>query len=110
MKFETLDKIKAWERQKAMYLIQIAEDLGIDIDGYGEVGVNPNSGYTYLWLEDYEFVLYMEINCDLKRKDVYVMWTNMQNGDEVEERLSKFDDLDDIYKWCKALRQQVDNE
>jgi hypothetical protein len=44
----------------------------------------------------------MEINCDLKRKDVYVMWTNMQNGDEVEERLSKFDDLDDIYKWCKA--------
>ena len=32
-----------WERKKAIYLLNIAEDLGIDTSSYGELAVNPNN-------------------------------------------------------------------
>lgn len=106
MDFESLNKMCGWERQKALYLVQIAESLGMDIDGYGQLGVNNNSGYTYLWLEDYQFTLYMPIHCDLKKTDVSAIWTNSEDGTEEEFDLKTDTDLDDLEKWANDLYNQ----
>jgi len=55
-----------------MYLQKIALGLGMKLDGSGEIGVNKSSGYTYLWLEDYSFVLYLSIACELEKHDVWI--------------------------------------
>jgi len=102
-KFEKMTK---WEVEKAAFLILMAKDLDMDIHCYGELDINQNSGYTYLWLEDYPFSLYMPINCDLKREDVYVLWTNHQTGEEIEESLEAFNDLKDIYEWVNKLENE----
>ena len=99
--FETMT---AWEIEKAAYLILAAKELGMRLDCYGEVSVNPNSGYTYIWLEDYEFSLYMPINCDLERKDIYVLYSDPINGEETEESLEQFESLKDINEFIKTIR------
>ena len=98
-------KLEGWELTKAIYLIQKAKELGMSLDGYGEIAVNPNSGYTYLWSEDYPFTLYMPINCQLSNDDVYVMYTDSDNGDEVEKPLSEFNDIDEIYTWVAMIEE-----
>lgn len=94
-----------WELDKANFLIQTARQLGMDLQSYGEVSVNQNSGYTYLWSEDYSFSLYMPISCDLKREDVYVLWT-AEDGEEIEESLFHFEDLESIMYWVNKLSEQ----
>jgi len=39
-----------WERKKAFYLIQVAEEIGMSCleNDCGEIGVNENSGNVYL--------------------------------------------------------------
>jgi len=100
-----LDSMGKWERQKAMFLIEKADDLGMNISGYGEISVNPNSGYTYLWSEDYPFTLYMPINCELKDEDVWVMWTDPNDGEEHEDTLDEFETIDAIYAWVEELEK-----
>lgn len=95
---------------KAHFLIKSALDYSMRISGYGELNVNPNSGYTYLWLEDYPFCLCMPINCDLIKSDVYVLWTNFNDGREVKESLSSFGSLVHIYEWVNNLEMEVSNE
>jgi len=97
------EQMSIWEVEKASYLILTAKELGMQLDSYGEVSVNKNSGYTYIWLEDFNFSLYMPINCDLKRDDVYVLHTDFETGEETEESLSKFKTLDDIEEWASKL-------
>lgn len=94
-----------WELDKANFLIQTARQLGMNLQSYGEVSVNQNSGYTYLWSEDYPFSLFMPISCDLKREDVYVIYTS-HDGEEIEESLYHFEDLDDIMYWVDKLNEQ----
>ena len=101
-------KLEGWELTKAIYLIQKAKELGMTLDGYGEIAVNQNSGYTYLWSEDYPFTLYMPIVCELSNDDVYVMYTDTYNGDEIEKTLSEFNDIDEIYHWVKSLENNQD--
>lgn len=101
MDFSALNNMESWERKKAMFLIETAESLGMDIEGYGGIGVNQNSGYTYLWSEDFPFTLYMPINCELDRNDVYVMFTNYENGDEEEIVLGNRN-LKDVYEFYGA--------
>ena len=95
------ENFQGWELSKAIYLVQTARNLGMDLRGSGEVGVNPNGGYTYLWLEDHGFSLYMPIDCRLNENDVWVLLTNLDNGEEYEERLTKFSDLEEIEEWCE---------
>jgi hypothetical protein len=96
-----------WELDKANFLIQMARQLGMSLQSYGEVSVNPNSGYTYLWSEDYPFTLFMPISCELKRDDVYVIWTS-QDGEEIEESLFHFEDLEAIDDWvCKLNKEEI---
>jgi hypothetical protein len=101
------EKMGIWETQKAAFLILEAAKLGMKVDGYGDVNVNQNSGYTYLWLEDYSFCLYMEINCELERRDIYVMWSDPEDGEEKEERLTNFKDITAIYKWVDKLEREA---
>ena len=104
------DKMGSWEIEKASFLILTAKRLGMDISGYGELNVNPNSGYTYLWLEDYCFTLYMPISCDLKESDIWVLWTNMEDGEEIEKTLDEFSDLREIETWCQELYNGIEEE
>jgi len=105
MDFNNISKMCAWERKKAFYLIEKAEDLGINLEGYGELAVNQNSGYTYLWLEDHNFCLYMTVNCVLTNNDVYVMWINYDTGEEIDRSLSEFNSLSDIEEWVSTLEK-----
>lgn len=102
-------KIGNWERSKAIYLLSVADQLGIDLDGYGELNVNPRSGNTYLWFEDYNFCLYMPINCELCRGDVWVAWTDPENGDEEEISLDNMT-LQDIEKWVEGLEKEREDQ
>jgi hypothetical protein len=99
------DKMVVWEQQKAAFLLSSALQLGMQIDGYGELSVNNSSGYTYLWLEDYPFTLAMPIHCDLIKNDVIVLWTNFDNGEEEEESLSAFSSVEDIFNWVEQLNE-----
>jgi hypothetical protein len=98
------DQMTSWEIEKASYLILTAKELGMKLDSYGEVSVNPNSGYTYIWLEDYGFSLYMPINCDLQRKDVYVLLNDYETGEEIDESLEHFESLKDIYEFINTIK------
>lgn len=99
------ENMVTWERKKAVYLMEVAEDLGMDTSSYGTLAVNPNSGYTYLWLEDYNFTLYMEINCKLCRDDVWVSIYNFDNGDEAETELGNMD-MEEIQEWIEETRKE----
>jgi len=103
-----LTQMTDWELDKAIFLIQTARQLGINLQSYGEVSVNQNSGYTYLWSEDYPFTLFMPINCELKRDDVFVIWT-AEDGEEIEESLFHFEDLEAIEDWVYKLNNQETN-
>ena len=96
MEYKNLDTMCDWERKKAIYLLSIAESLGMDLKSYGEFAVNQNSGNTYLWLEDYNFSLYMPINCDLVKTDIVALWNCGYCGEEIEYSLKESDNLNDI--------------
>ena len=103
--YDSLNNMCEWEQEKALYLIKRAKELGMDTTGYGELAVNPNSGYTYLWLEDYSFSLYMPINCDLVNKDVVALWTNPENGEDQE--LVEFESLEEVENWVDELIKEA---
>ena len=90
-----------WEREKITYLLGIAQELGMDLD-YGCAGVNPNSGYSYIWSENYSFSLYMPINCELIKQDIYVLWTNPEDGEETEIALNN-QTLEELENWASNL-------
>jgi hypothetical protein len=85
-----------------MFLIHVANELGMDTEGTGELAVNQNSGNTYLWLEDYNFTLYMPISCDLKKDDIYCLWTNSEDGTEEEISLGN-KTLREVQDWSDNL-------
>lgn len=95
-----LNEMCKWEKEKALFLMQEALKLGMDLDGYGEIAVNPNSGYTYLWLEDHDFTLYMPINCDLVKGDIWALWTSPEDGREEEYQLDDDTDLKMLEDWA----------
>lgn len=94
--------------------MQAADMIGMDYaDSFGCIAVNPNSGYTYLWCEDYNFCLYMPIYCTLSAENVFVMWSNPETGEEIEESLFKFinsndDTLEGIQEWTEQLNETID--
>ena len=106
-KFESM---MDWERKKAVFLMGVAEDLGINTSSYGEIAVNKNSGYTYLWNEDYNFSLYMPINCELQKSDIIALWTNHINGEEKELDLNENTTLKNIEEWTEEQEKEMENE
>lgn len=100
------EKMCKWEIEKAVFLQSISVDLGMNIADYGKCAINPNSGYTYLWLEDYPFTLYMPISCELKKTDIYALWSNPEDGEEFEIKLEKNTTLNDLYYWVEKLEKE----
>lgn len=96
-----------WEMEKAIFLQKIAVDLGMDLTEYGEASVNKNSGYTYIWLENYSFSLYMRISCKLEKTDIFALWTNPDDGEEIEMQLKKNTTLSQIEEWAEDLANAV---
>lgn len=101
-----------WERKKAIFLMGVAEDLGmsLDDDSYGEVAVNQNSGHVYVWSENYNFSLYMPINCKLVKSDIVALWTNNITGEEREFNLKQESTLKDINEWCDLQEKTIKEE
>lgn len=109
MKINEDGKMCSWELQKAGYLLTIAGELGIDVSGYGIIDVNPTSGYTYLWAEDMRYSLYMPINCELCKDDVYILYTDSENGDEYETTLSD-KRTQEIDEWIEEIETAIKND
>lgn len=66
--------------RKIALLITKASDLGMDISGYGFADENQTSGNVYLWLEDYQFTLYIGLGDDT----IWASWSDPMNGEEEE--------------------------
>lgn len=94
------EKLQGWELDKALYLIQTANKLGMVLND-AIIDVNNNSGYVYIYSENYDFCLYMPINCELRLKDVYVLYTDMNNGEEFEISMNELLNLKHIKIWVK---------
>lgn len=95
-----------WEAEKIMYIFKaVRQCLGETLWGNAMTGVNPNSGYSWVWSEDYPVSFYMPINCELQPNDVYVLWSNPEDGEEHERQLTDFHSMDDIYSWVEELEK-----
>lgn len=66
------------ELRKVALLITKASELGMDLSSYGELGVNQSNGNVYLWNENYNFSLFIDLGDDT----IQACWTNFNNGDE----------------------------
>lgn len=98
------EKLQGWELEKALYLIKVANQINMQLSEYTIVDVNNNTGYVYLWDENYNFSLYMPIiYCDLIKDDVYALYTDFDNGDEHEIDLSSITDVEQIENWIDDL-------
>ena len=100
-----LEDMCDWERKKAIFLMGEAEKLGYSLKDYGEVAVNTTSGYVYIWSENYNFSLYMPISCELVKTDIYALWTNLEDGEEIEMPLKEDTTLKDIEEWSESLEK-----
>jgi hypothetical protein len=50
----------------------------------------------------------MEIDCRLNENDVWVLFTDLEDGEETERRLSEFESIEDIYEWIESLENIED--
>jgi hypothetical protein len=101
-----LSKLNNWERKKAIYLLHSAEQFGLQTSEHTQIGVNPHSGNTWVWDEMWPVSLFMTIFCDLEQSSVWVCWTNPEDGDEHEDQLTSFQDLDALNKWVRNLERE----
>lgn len=92
------------ELRKIALLMTKASNLGMDLSGYGFADVNNNSGYTYLWLEDYPFTLFIGLGSD----DIWASWSNPENGEETVTNVIDEMSLDSLYDWVSELEQQTE--
>ena len=67
------------ELRKAGLLLIKASELGMDLDCFGEIDMNENTGNVYLWCENHQFSLYIDLGSDT----IWACWTDFNNGDEV---------------------------
>ena len=89
--------------RKIGLLILKASDLGMDLSGYGFADENTNSGNVYLWLEDYDFTLYIGLGSDT----VYALWTNPEDGEEIETDTENMT-LWDLEHWAQKLAHEAE--
>lgn len=82
--------------RKIGLLITKASELGMDVSGYGFADENTNSGNVYIWLEDYNFTLYIGLGSDT----IYALWTNSEDGEEIELDVTG-KTLNDIDAWVE---------
>lgn len=91
--------------RKIGLLITKASDLGMDVSGYGFADENQNSGYVYLWLEDYPFTLFIDLGSD----DIQALWSNPNDGEEIEISVGNMS-LYDLENWAHELYAGMEQE
>lgn len=84
------------ELRKSALLITEASRLGMNISGYGEVGVNQSNGNVYLWLEDYAFALFIDLGSD----DIQACWSDFDSGNEEFINVNNMS-LYELEAWCE---------
>lgn len=94
------------EVRKAGLLLTKAAELGMDATGYGELGVNLNTGNVYLWLEDYAFTLYIGLGSDR----IHALWTSSEDGTEESITLEDCTQLDTIEGWAEFCQREDDRK
>jgi hypothetical protein len=92
------------ELRKIALLMTKASDLGMNLSSYGFADVNPNSGYTYLWLEDYPFALFINVDND----KIWSVWSHPEDGEETFLEVTEDTTLDALYDWVAELEEQVE--
>lgn len=98
------DNMCSNEVRKAGLLLIKAAELGMDVTGYGELGVNINTGNVYLWLEDYQFTLYIGLGSDR----IIALWTSSEDGTEEEYALEACTILDTLNDWAEFCQRADD--
>ena len=92
--------------RKIALLITKASELGMDVSGYGFADENQNSGYVYLWLEDYPFTLFIRPCGD---DEIEALWSDPYDGEEHEINVDG-KTLSSLMDWCEDLQRAADSE
>lgn len=95
----TIKTQNAKQAKNAGRLLVLAADLGMDVSGHGELGYNNAFGNTYLWLEDYQFTLFIS-DYDSTIKALYTCFID---GEETEFYIDEDTDLETLESWAENL-------
>jgi hypothetical protein len=90
------------ELRKIALLMTKASNLGMDLSSYGFADVNNNSGYTYLWLEDYPFTLFIDLNTD----KIWAVWSHPEDGEETFIEVGN-QCLFELQSWAYKLEEEA---
>ena len=90
------------ELRKVGLLITEASRFGMDLE-HGEVGVNSSSGNVWLWDEDFNFSLYLDLNED---DIIYACWNHWDTDREEIIESSKFHTIYELNKWAEELEEE----
>ena len=101
---EIAKNLGSYQLEKVGALLVRAGKLGMDVSGYGFADENPKSGYVYLWLEDYNFTLYIDISWS----GIFAMYTNSDNGEESEMEVEANTTLREINNWVATLEEECE--
>lgn len=87
------------QAKNAGRLLILAADLSMNVSGYGELGYNNVFGNTYLWLEDYQFTLFIsDYDSTIK-----VLYTCFIDGTETEFYIDENTNLETLETWAENL-------
>jgi hypothetical protein len=89
--------------RKIAKILTKASDLGMDLSGYGEASENKNSGHVYLYLEDYNFTLFISLGSD----EIQALWFSSVDGNEIEIEVGNMS-LSDLEAWASNLDIQAE--
>lgn len=93
------------EYVKAGRLITKAGQLGMNLAGYGSLDINLSSGNVYLWLEDYPFVLYIDLGNNLN-----ALYSCYYDGEETIKGVNSRTTLAGLESWCARLQKQSEKK
>jgi hypothetical protein len=89
--------------RKIAKILTKASDLGMDLSGYGEANENKNSGHVYLYLENYNFTLFISLGSD----EIQALWFSSVDGNEIEIEVGNMS-LSDLEAWASNLDIQAE--
>ena len=92
--------------RKVAILITKAADIGMNLSSYGHAAENDSNGNVYLWLEDYNFTLYVPLCCG-DDSVIKACWSNLY-VDEEETIDADTLTLRELEAWADDLTQRAD--
>lgn len=95
-------KMSTVELAKAGALLVKGSELGMGLAGYGQIDVNPHSGNVYMWLEDYDFCLYIGPS----DSEIVACWSSPEDGREEFMTVRDGVTLRALSAWADANHQE----